>query len=203
MTFQNIDSRKNPTKPTIQTLENVSTNLPPKIVTLIRNYPTVFQGPHGLPLSRPHGHHIPLFANTTSINVKSYLYPYSQKYVVTSIILEMLRDGTIILNITPFSSLVQLVKKDRTWRLCVDHMVLNIISIKDRFLITMIDKLLDEFGSTTIFIKIDLHSNYNQIKVDFEDTHKTAFRTFVSHYEFLKMTFGLKSAPLTFQMCHE
>lgn len=53
---------------------------------------------------------------------------------MTQMIKDMLKEGIIKPNTSPFSSPVLLVKKkDDTWRLCVNYRALNTITVKDHF----------------------------------------------------------------------
>jgi len=160
----------------------------------------VFQEPKGLPPLRDHDHKIPLKTRSEAVNLRPYRYSWLQKDSLERMVTEILDTRIIRTSNSPFASPVILVKKkDSTWRLCVDYRALNKLTIKDKYLIPMIEELLEKLVQATIFSKIDLKSGYHQIHMAAGEEFKTAFRTHSGHHEFFVMPFGLTNAPATFQ----
>ena len=89
-------------------------------------------------------------------------------------------------------------KKDGTLQLCVDYRQLNKMTVKNKYPLPKIDELFDQLKGASLFLKIDLQSEYHQLRIKDTDVHKTAFRTRYGHYESLVMLFGLTNAPVAF-----
>jgi hypothetical protein len=85
-------------------------------------------------------------------------------------------------------------KKDKELRLCVDYRPLNAVTIKNKYLLPLIDILFDQLVGAQVFSKINLRSGYHQIKIHAEDIPKTAFMMRYGLYEYLVMSFGLTNA---------
>jgi hypothetical protein len=61
-----------------------------------------------------------------------------------------------------------------------------------------IDDLFDQLKGACVFSKIDLQSEYNQLKIPASDIPKTAVITQYGLYEYTVMSFGLTNAPAYF-----
>jgi hypothetical protein len=94
--------------------------------------------------------------------------------------------------------MIFVIKKDGSWRLCIDYRQLNKDTIKNQYLLPRIDDLFDQMKGEMVFSKIDLRSRYHQLRIKEKYISKTTFKTRFKHYEFTVLPFGLKNASGVF-----
>ena len=75
---------------------------------------------------------------------------------------------------------------------------MNKATIKNKYPLLRIDDLFDQLRGARVYSKIDLRTNYHQLRVREADIPTTVFRTRYGHFEFIIMSFRLTNAPTTF-----
>jgi hypothetical protein len=130
----------------------------PQIRELLSQYQSVFGSiPPGRPPYRGFKHTTEMEAGATLVIIASYRHPKRFKDKTEKEIKEFLAMGHIRPNTSPFASSVVLVlKKDGTLRMCIDHIALNKKTIKNRYPIMHIDELMVTLHGAVFFTKIDL-----------------------------------------------
>ena len=101
---------------------------------------------------------------------------------------------------SPFSApIVPIRKKNGQIRLCIDYRELNKVTKPDRFPIPNMSDLVYGLNGMRYFSTLDLTKGYYQVPLDSESAEYTAFSTSRNHYQFKRLSFGLKNAPGAFQ----
>ncbi|CAJ0961889.1 unnamed protein product, partial [Ranitomeya imitator] len=90
-------------------------------------------------------------------------------------------------------------KKDGSLRPCIDYRLLNKITVKFQYPLSLLSDLFARIKGASWFTKIDLRGAYNLVRIKRGDEWKTAFNTPEGHFEYLVMPFGLANAPSVFQ----
>jgi hypothetical protein len=79
---------------------------------------------------------------------------------------KLLEQGFVWPSASPWDSPVLFVeKKDGTKRMCIDYPTLNSMTIKNKYPLPRIEDLLDRLKKAKFFSKIDLRSEYHQMKI--------------------------------------
>ena len=88
--------------------------------------------------------------------------------------MDCLDKGFIQPSSLPWASPIFLVKKkDGSMCLCIDYYGLNLVTIKNKYPLPHIYKLLDQLEGAKYFSKIDLRSRYHQVHIREQDILKT------------------------------
>ena len=117
-----------------------------------------------LPPERELVHEIELIPGAQPIARAPYKMAPSEALELKNQLTQLLEQGFIQPSISPWGAPVLFQKKKNgTFRLCIDFRGLNQCTIKNKYPLPRIDKLLDRLGKAKVFSKIDLRSGYYQV----------------------------------------
>ena len=90
-------------------------------------------------------------------------------------------------------------KKDGSFQLVQDYRALNAVTVKNKYLLLLISKLINKLQGARYFTKLDVRWGFNNVQMKDGDEWKAAFRTNRGLYELLIMFFRLTNSLATFQ----
>nr|GEZ62409.1 putative reverse transcriptase domain-containing protein [Tanacetum cinerariifolium] len=153
----------------------------------------------GIPPTRQVDFRIDLVPGAAPIARAPYWLAPSEMKELADQLQELTDKGFIRPSSSPWGAPVLFVKKkDGSFWMCIDYRELNKLTVKNCYPLPRIYDLFDQLQGSSVYSKIDLRSNYHQLRVREEDISKTAFRTRYGHYEFQVMPFRLTNVPAVF-----
>ena len=152
-------------------------------------------------------------SNIKSVNINAYFLSQLQLNKQTKQITELMNKDLIHKFISLWGFSVLFIKKKKsTWWMCIDYRVLNNITVKNKYLLSQIQKCLNKYLLSQIqkclnqiskvwyLIKLNLTLSYFQVYIIKNNTKKTVFNTHYSKYKFTAMLFELYNVSVTFQL---
>jgi hypothetical protein len=136
-------------------------------VPVVSEFPNVFSKElPGMPPDRDIKYVIELMPDIAHIYKSPYRMATPKLIELKEHIRELLKKGFICPNSSPWGApLIFVPKKDSTQRLCVDYHALNLVTVKNKHPLPMIDDLFNQLCGAFVFSKSDLRLGYHQLKI--------------------------------------
>ena len=175
---------------TVHSICNVSVNS----ANLIKQYSDVFEGLGCL----GDEYHIELDPGVSPVQHVPRRVPVAMKHQLKSK-LEELGKITKVLEPTPWISNIVTIMKPGKVRVCIDPRDLNKAIKRPKYQMPTLEEILPTLSQAKIFTVLDAKDGFHQVKLDEASSQLTTFWTPFGRYRYLRMPFGISSAPEEFQ----
>ena len=117
-----------------------------------------------LPDPKPWDHAIELIPGERQSSCKVYPLSPSEQKELDAFLQENLKSGRIRPSKSPMASPVFFIKKkDRTLQLIQDYWALNVITVKNKYPLLLISKLIEKLQGAKYFTKLDIRWGFNNV----------------------------------------
>ena len=93
------------------------------------------------------------------------------------------------------SNMVAVKKSNGQLRICIDPKFLNNAIKRPHYMMPTIDQILPKLNNAKIFTILDAKNGFWQVELDKESANLTTFTTPFGRYRWLRLPFGIASAP--------
>lgn len=184
----------------VVSLPEISDSQKTLVYEMLSKYSSVLSmGDHDLGKAAVTEHNIKLYSDTP-IYQRPRRFPAPIADEIERQCAELCSLDIIEPSISPWASpVVPIRKKDGSIRLCIDYRKLNHVTIPDKFPMPNLTDSIFGLKGTKFFTRFDLVRGYYQLPINADSREYTAFCTPKNHWQFKRLSFGLRNAPATFQ----